>query len=50
MLNNEGYEAALASACLTAIDKLRDEHGRTDAEARHPDIETGRPWPIEADF
>jgi NACHT conflict system protein len=41
-------ERALASACLTTIDELRDRHGRTDAEPRHPDIESDRPWPVEA--
>jgi hypothetical protein len=41
-------EQALASACLTTIDELRDQHGRTDAEPRHPDIDSNRPWPAEA--
>jgi hypothetical protein len=39
--------AGIAAACLTEIDKLRDEHGSVDSEPRHPDIETGRSWPLE---
>jgi len=42
------FPAELAKACLVRIDKLRDEHGRVEFEPRHPDIETGRPWPLEA--
>lgn len=38
--------AALALRCLTVIDRLRDRHGRSDFETRHPDIETGRAWPF----
>lgn len=38
--------ASVAGACLTAIDELRDEHGWVDSEPRHPDIASGRPWPL----
>lgn len=37
--------AALAEACLASIDELRDEYGASEFEPRHPDVETGRPWP-----
>jgi hypothetical protein len=40
--------AALAEACLTAIDELRDEYGSIEFEPRHPDVEAGRPWPLAA--
>jgi hypothetical protein len=40
--------AALAKACLAAIDELRDEHGASEFEPRHPDVESGRPWPPAA--
>ena len=40
--------AALAEACLTAIDELRDEYGSTEFEARHPNVEADRPWPLAA--
>jgi hypothetical protein len=39
-------EATIAEACLITIDRLRDRHGRPLEEARHPDISTGRPWPL----
>jgi hypothetical protein len=48
MLNGTPQEAALAAACLAAIDQLRDEHGSVASEPRHPDIESGRPWPLAA--
>jgi hypothetical protein len=48
MLAGTPQEAALAEACLTAIDRLRDEHGSVASEPRHPDIDSGRPWPLAA--
>lgn len=48
MLDATPEEAGLAEACLTAIDELRDEHGRIDSEPRHPDIMSSRPWPLAA--
>lgn len=39
-------EAKLATECLKVIDDLRDEYGAAESEPRHPDIATGRPWPI----
>jgi hypothetical protein len=47
-LAGQPSEAALARACLTEIDKLRDEYGAAEFEPRHPDVESGRPWPLEA--
>jgi hypothetical protein len=41
-------EAALGVRCLMDIDHLRDEHGIAAGDPRHPDIRSGRPWPIEA--
>jgi len=40
--------AALAEACLASIDELRDEYGASEFEPRHPDVESGRPWPPAA--
>ena len=48
MLGGTPAEAAVAGACLTAIDELRDEYGPAGLEPRHPDIKTGRPWPAVA--
>jgi hypothetical protein len=45
VLANEA-RSALAERCLISIEKLRDEHGRVDDEPRHPDLESGRAWPI----
>jgi hypothetical protein len=47
MTGREGEEARIATACLTAIAELRDENGYVDSEPRHPDIQAGRPWPME---
>lgn len=44
----EGLEQRLAIRALTVIDQLRDEYGRPESEGRHPDIASGRPWPLEA--
>ena len=38
-------EAQLAGDCLALIDGLRDEHGPSESEPRHPDITAERPWP-----
>lgn len=38
-------EAAFAVDYLTRIDMIRQEHGATEDEPRHPDIQSGRPWP-----
>jgi hypothetical protein len=32
---------ALAIACLSAIDELRDDYGPAESEPRHPDIDSG---------
>ena len=46
MVKDDTEEAGLAAACLTAIDKLRDDYGPAESEPRHPDIDSGRPWPL----
>lgn len=35
-----------AASCLNLIDKLRDEYGAPESEPRHPDLASGRSWPI----
>lgn len=40
------HESRLASACLIHIDELRDTYGIASGEPRHPDIESGVPWPL----
>jgi hypothetical protein len=39
-------QSALAERCLLAIENIRDSHGRINDEPRHPDIGSGRAWPI----
>jgi hypothetical protein len=46
--NGGSAEARLAAECLTAIDQIRDEYGPAESEPRHPDIDSGRPWPALA--
>lgn len=41
-----GGAADAAARYLTEIDHIRDEHGRPDAEPRHPDLASGKAWPI----
>jgi len=35
-----------AARCLTLIDQIRDDIGAPENELRHPDLASGRPWPI----
>jgi NACHT C-terminal Alpha/Beta 2 len=46
MIQGDTPEAHLAWKYLTRIDELRDEYGPVESEPIHPDIESGRPWPI----
>lgn len=48
MIKNKNPNAKSAQTCLTFIDKLRDEYGPAMSEARHPDIGSCLPWPLEA--
>jgi NACHT C-terminal Alpha/Beta 2 len=41
-----GASSELSVACLSAIDNIREDYGEAESERRHPDITTGRPWPI----
>jgi hypothetical protein len=46
MVANDDASGRLAAGCLTAIDELRDQYGPAESEPRHPDIDSGRPWPL----
>jgi hypothetical protein len=48
MINDDTAEARLAAECLSAIDELRDDYGAAESEPRHPDIDSGRSWPLAA--
>ncbi len=45
-LTTDGSKNDPAARCLTEIDKRRDRYGVPEAEPRHPDLSSGRPWPI----
>ena len=45
-LTTDGGPADVAARCLSQIDKIRDQFGTADAEPRHPDLASGRSWPI----
>jgi hypothetical protein len=45
MVTNGGKQDA-AATCLTIIDDIRDEYGAAYGEPRHPDLASGRPWPM----
>ncbi|NOT22816.1 MAG: hypothetical protein HOP22_08820 [Nitrospiraceae bacterium] len=35
-----------AARCLNQIDEIRDEYGAPDSEPRHPDLASGKRWPV----
>lgn len=46
---SDGGRTDVAARWLEEIDKIRDEHGRPELEPRHPDLESGKAWPIILD-
>jgi len=42
----DGGPTDVAARWLRQIDGYRDEHGMPEAEPRHPDLASGKPWPI----
>jgi len=45
-LTTDGGPTDAAARWLRQIDEYRDEHGMPEAEPRHPDLASGKPWPI----
>jgi hypothetical protein len=45
-MTKDGGPTDAAARCLNQIDKIRDEYGTPDSEPRHPDLASGKPWPI----
>lgn len=45
-LTADGGPADAAARCLTIIDIIRDERGVPLSEPRHPDLASGKAWPI----
>jgi hypothetical protein len=48
MTTDGATASSIALEALKNIDWLRDHYGLAEFEPRHPDVETGRPWPPEA--
>ena len=44
----DGGPTDAAARHLTTIDRIRDELGAPEAEPRHPDLGSGRAWPVGA--
>lgn len=45
-MTTDGGTSDVAARLLGEIDLVRDEYGVPEAEPRHPDLASGRPWPI----
>lgn len=45
-MTTDGGSTDVAARWLNLIDKIRDEYGAPDSEPRHPDLTSGKPWPI----
>ena len=45
-MTTDGGPMDAAARCLNQIDKIRDDYGKPDFEPRHPDLASGKPWPI----
>lgn len=45
-LTTNGGPTDAAARCLNQIDKIRDDYGTPESESRHPDLASGKPWPI----
>jgi hypothetical protein len=45
-MTTDGSPTDAAARCLNRIDKIRDDYGTPDSEPRHPDLASGKPWPI----
>jgi hypothetical protein len=46
VMTTGGGPTDAAARCLNAIDTIRDEHGVPESEPRHPDLASGKSWPI----
>ena len=45
-MTTDGGHSDVAARYLNEIDKIRDDYGAPETEPRHPDLESGKPWPI----
>ena len=47
-MTTDGGPTDAAARCLSLVDELRDAYGIPEAEPRHPDLASGKAWPIMA--
>ena len=45
-ITTDGGSHDAAARVLREIDRVRDENGAPEDEPRHPDLASGKPWPI----
>lgn len=45
-MTTDGGSRDSAARVLREIDRVRDESGAPEDEPRHPDLASGKPWPI----
>jgi hypothetical protein len=45
-ITTDGGEGDVAARVLRVIDECRHRYGKPEAESRHPDLRSGKPWPI----
>jgi hypothetical protein len=45
-MTTDGGPSDAAVRTLNEIDKIRDEYGAPETEPRHPDLKSGKPWPV----
>jgi hypothetical protein len=45
-MTTDGGPTDAAARCLNQIDMIRDDYGTPDSEPRHPDLASGKRWPV----
>lgn len=45
-MTTDGGDTDVAARSLRQIDEIRGDYGTPDSEPRHPDLASGKPWPI----
>ena len=45
-MTTDGGEGDIAARTLRIIDESRHRYGKPETEPRHPDLTSGKPWPI----
>lgn len=45
-LCHDGGKKDAAARCLREIDEVRQEYGIVESDPRHPNLDSGQPWPI----